>query len=946
MEEQSTASRQGPEFFEQPFGEFLKTHAIERRDGLSFEELWPHEAIKNVQTHFEGKDRPYNHLCAFVPPSWTRKEIISREDYCKIVGKMDNPEAFGFAKKVAKGVKLVAAGGAVHTSLFRSLRSRPLEKSPLWPDDVDYFPITTHQTEDPQEIAEMQAATLRGFIQRAMDISSHKRVRMRIHQMQYSSDMIDVDDDDLPKAHLYMIVSSGCVSMVFGEHGANSDHAQLITRGPYKTIGSAISGFDLGASSLALRECETRGPEVFGTTRAAYAAAFGLELIPDLQVRSTSFAHRLKKYYMRGVGLVLPGIDPKMVENKLKEYPQGFTIDLLDFGIKILPAKNQDYPEANMWRSQLVFLGDTDCSDYAPMRGGDYHRFALMSHFANTFTSFAPKCPYRIHGSYHLGHSGKFDEEIKMTYERMLGRSENNPFRGQYCVISENDGRVAYTRRMPVRQLKCILGFSGEEVQWMIEQVASRPRKSLYFPEWATRVKIIKEIWDRYKDASFSPWITKDPQRQWTASRNPEIVEAQEWYLEWFSKDFHDSAPAALPAQQKKSVGYEEVVREVASNYVEKLMEEMTTKVLSIYATPECGICNEPIEMLGVGKANSVTLPCGHMFCMAARRDGECMGFARWIRERGENVDCPLCRSTLREAIASTPDDISSHLAVVDMDDENFPIPGAARFDVRDEIEAADRVAEQSNAPSIIDLEETDEGSSDEPDLLGQRGTIRPEVPGPAAGVTVFDQMLARCDNGSGALEWIREATIRARIETSSLQRLNGHWSHILIAQRGEDPCPLGIVVPNGVSLFASGEDLGPGSPEVDEQGVLMGDYVMIIDRITHRADESVMEIIAHYPLPGMPSLAAFAGPLPGVEERAPIPQIAAGPEHPVPTTVSLPAGRPMTDRELAEWETLFRMMPVGARINLLTDFRRTGTITQDQYARSLAEAAHSRDPF
>lgn len=89
-------------------------------------------------------------------------------------------------------------------------------------------------------------------------------------------------------------------------------HAIDITRGDqkyqiilriYGSISEILHGFDLGSSSIGFD-----GEKVYFTELGKFAYKYGCNIL-DPSKRSTSYEHRLKKYFERGFDIVLPDLD-------------------------------------------------------------------------------------------------------------------------------------------------------------------------------------------------------------------------------------------------------------------------------------------------------------------------------------------------------------------------------------------------------------------------------------------------------------------------------------------------------------------------------------------------------------------------------------------------------------------------------------------------------------
>jgi hypothetical protein len=79
----------------------------------------------------------------------------------------------------------------------------------------------------------------------------------------------------------------------------------------YPDISTIIGGFDLSSSAVAYN-----GKEIFTTPLGAWSL-INRSIIIDMGRRSTSYEHRLKKYNRYGFRLIFPGINKKIINDKL-----------------------------------------------------------------------------------------------------------------------------------------------------------------------------------------------------------------------------------------------------------------------------------------------------------------------------------------------------------------------------------------------------------------------------------------------------------------------------------------------------------------------------------------------------------------------------------------------------------------------------------------------------
>jgi len=619
------------------FGDYLDAVAAERRD--DFDSPVSLEDVVELQLSIEGRSRPFSNLATFVPPNWERRKLLDatriahpggiKYNLLCLAGTCIYVEHDG----VEATLRLVSAGGAVQHWLYEQPED---DFTFAWtpkqseingkPFDVDYFIVA----ETEADYVTMQHAP-HDFMTKAAQVAVNIAHRTAIERASTDTTCSGFS------------VSKGVATTVLLDHAecTVSLRSQIILRGPYRKAGAVISGFDLPVSAVyATRKCIAGSFEHKFTTGGAYTAATGLQII-DTANRSTTFALRVAKYMTRGVGIVLPEISPDKVHAALKEHPEGFALDTLDYRLHILAAEDQKRTEPNMWRCQIELLDGPNQevsggSDYLEQEANNDARWEYKSLMGaikylggkDTTKKFTPRIRINTGSNYHW-----VPEEVLPIpatvgdYLRLLesgiggGLLEHIKHEIPTCRSGEFIGEIASSKI-----LKTVLGMSPETLEAIQNKVQDawdhRDRCITGINFGRLISPYVEEAIARMYARSSEPvefWVRFDPQRQWwTASLNPAVVDPSTYY-----KQFYREVDRALRANNELLVNSSQLcdmpTREVRADY--------------------CPLCLEPVYP---GDKNSITLTCGHTMCHNLSPD--CGG---WQSVEGHL--CPVCRYDSRK---------------------------------------------------------------------------------------------------------------------------------------------------------------------------------------------------------------------------------------------------------------------------------------------------------
>ena len=207
----------------------------------------------------------------------------------------------------------------------------------------------------------------------------------------------------------------------------------------------------------------------------------------------------------------------------------------------------------------------------------------------------------------------------RATIERLLNRYSR--------------GAVGRGGRVAIKTLKLIFGMSDEEVTKFVGVVQSHllaQPKSTLFDATPALAKFHAACLARYDKAADEPiawWITQDPGRQFTASLDPRVEDPAAWYGKALYSGGSNPPPTTESALQSVLAAIEAKSAGPMGSGEKK----------TVYSDGCCPLCQEPVS---AGSANTVVLPCGHVFHWAGGDVG-CRGLLAWTES---HLDCPICR--------------------------------------------------------------------------------------------------------------------------------------------------------------------------------------------------------------------------------------------------------------------------------------------------------------
>ncbi len=498
----------------------------------------------------------------FVPHVWKnqRKQICQRE-YDNMLRELSY-EAIDFAKNE----HIVIAGGAAAWPLFAD---QHLDDSR--PEDIDFFVFGVH----PDDRDKLWSIA-RKFITRF--------------------------------GGCRVCLAPGVITL--SGHGIRY---QLILRA-YETKSAIIHGFDLPASAI-LFDGETTYMSAMGVF-----AHLNMLNVVDPRKRSPSYEYRLAKYFARGYGLVLPGLDMSALTTGVSNQLPHLTIRVINKG-------------GNFAAGILAVNEETSSSDYEPsdMLSDDESvgKTSLKSSIVCNIANGRTPVLYWSYNQRSDGHNDRLStlDENEMCrifapdgplVESVISAREVQAFLDRFTsAIVTNHQTIGATVRCV--SLKTNLGMTTDEAQAFASKTAALVAK--YGAENVSIARAVQPHHDRVKQnyqnvLAEKWWVTSDPQAQFTSSKQPCSETDEDWYGR-----FYDHDRIAVDADF------------IASESDRAMHNPPKKRPEPVFDDGTCAICLGDVQS---GGANTATLSCGHVYHL--------MSFPGCAGIIGNHNKCPKCR--------------------------------------------------------------------------------------------------------------------------------------------------------------------------------------------------------------------------------------------------------------------------------------------------------------
>jgi hypothetical protein len=323
---------------------------------------------------------------------------------------------------------------------------------------------------------------------------------------------------------------------------------QLIHR-IYPDISSIIGGFDIGVCMVAYD-----GQEVYSTPLGMWSI-INRSIIVDTKRRSTSYEHRLVKYYRRGYRIIFPGLDNyinnrfvlgsasetkeelKLKIEKLIEMC-GYTISDLDSIINKCEQRHNKYiSDQNLIVKEAYNKKYLDLTKYSGLTQkslnnmSDYGRYYRNILFRGIYNANVTKLRFG-----NLNSVVSILSDINGDIKQKLLDDIDNPTIGlnnntiSHYLIKAHNARYYNDRKNwnwenidYYRILACFGSYTN-----IVIKIRDTDEYLVYVDKMIEIMKENNKICiERLKGIK---WITENPGRQWTASINPIVADPREWY--------------------------------------------------------------------------------------------------------------------------------------------------------------------------------------------------------------------------------------------------------------------------------------------------------------------------------------------------------------------------------------------------------------------------------
>ena len=307
-----------------------------------------------------------------------------------------------------------------------------------------------------------------------------------------------------PGDHWRKEMTPGVLTMWCSGPGEPDRKYQVILRA-FATVSALLHGFDLASAGIAFD-----GETAYMTHAAVWAHTFMLNVV-NPAYRSTTYEFRLEKYFDRGYGLGLPGLDPDAISE------DAGVLHLPRITIGVVSVRDRIHLVGNVER-----VGRTEGigSDYAP----DDNRTQIDLYNIRQVMLGCARYRYKLDSDEALG---EFIEAVPPpSLDDVLPRGVLGAALDDCDYSAVNLRSIFQMRDMDIYRFQQSVASAA---------AAAPPTECAAVERAAARIAIAPfraALFAAHRAAprKISWWILTDPSRQYTVSLNPRMEDDKAWY--------------------------------------------------------------------------------------------------------------------------------------------------------------------------------------------------------------------------------------------------------------------------------------------------------------------------------------------------------------------------------------------------------------------------------
>ena len=280
----------------------------------------------------------------------------------------------------------------------------------------------------------------------------------------------------------------------------------------YRSISEILHGFDLGSSAIGYD-----GKQVYFTSLSRFSYEY-LSNIVDTTRRSTTYEHRLEKYYQRGFQIILPYLDIKKLPTRYLKYrlPEVCQLPYFVFSYTGLQGNKIHLQKLIEWGPNVNHTDEEKPdSDYLPAEVDEYKVFYLN----------LKNLVKRGYDFYYYSERMNLDiltDPPYITSSRVIDFYDSI---GKRIFNGSNFNAKIFSTYFSPELIPDIVNqlFIEKNYKYLNQMIQKQKQLIL------NRLQKIREM-----NHSQINWITKNPGSQLTSSFNPIIADPADWYGDYY----------------------------------------------------------------------------------------------------------------------------------------------------------------------------------------------------------------------------------------------------------------------------------------------------------------------------------------------------------------------------------------------------------------------------